>query len=1072
MKKLVRTFVEYPFYGKMVVVIFLVLGVLSYMNMRKSSFPMVETNTISVMVSYPGATPQQMDEGVTTLVENAIRGLPGIKEFSSQSMENMSRVTITARFGYDIDELLIDVKNAVDGISNFPRAAEKPRVSKRRSTAPAMFLSLVSNSDDRLEVNDIANRIEDDLLGSGEISQVGIYGLPSSRIEMAITIDETQLRRYNLSFSDVKNAISSNNLDIHGGTIRNPREQIKIVSRQRSVKAEDIRKIIVQTNKEGRVINLGDIAKVEKQFEEDPSVSYVKGELSATVFIQKLKTEDLEEISDFVKKYIDDFNQSHEKFRLEILHDFNENIDSQLSILISNGLLGIFLVIIMLTLLLNFRLSLWVAWGIPASFLGMFIVASSYGITINVISLVGMILIIGILVDDGIVIGENIFTHFERGKKPRLAAIDGTVEVLPAVFVSISTTMIAFAPLFFVEGHMEFLYVLAFVVIFALAFSLIEALFVLPAHVGNPRVLKESKRNHKASRYTNKIIHLLRERLYMPLLRRILSHKGFMLSIVTALIILTGGLMVSGKLPFTFFPPQPADMFSIDLALKPGVNRDITKEKLFFIEDKLYEVNEELMEEHGDTTSYVHTTSVYLGSSFDGSESGTHAGMIRVFLNPLEDTEVSDQTIKRALNKKIGEIPSAYKFAIGASGRFGAPVSISLLGYDMDELRKAQNELEEGLGNMDALFNITNNAQLGSQEIRLKLKPKAYTLGLTQTSLMNKVRNGFYGALAQRIQDGKDEIWFYVRYPRSNRETMGQLETMMIQTPAGEYPLTTVAEISKGRSLSRINGYNGRREIRVDAYLKDQGQAVPPILDYVEENILSDIMKEHPDLDYVYQGQRKDTQQQIDSMTKYFGIAFLIIVIVIMVYFKSFRQGMIILLTIPLGFMGAIWGHGIHGQAISMLSLWGMVALTGTIINDSVVFMAKYNQNLVQGSRVFDAAIEAARSRFRPLFLTTVTTFVGLMPLILEGSPDAQFLVPMAISVAYGILFGCLFILLTLPIMIVMFNKLQVRLKMLFGKKDATPESVEAAVINHQIDKRLEKEIKAEEEEKRKKYNE
>jgi len=366
---------------------------------------------------------------------------------------------------------------------------------------------------------------------------------------------------------------------------------------------------------------------------------------------------------------------------------------------------------------------------------------------------------------------------------------------------------------------------------------------------------------------------------------------------------------------------------------------------------------------------------------------------------------------------------------------------------------------------MDALFNITNNSQLGSQEIRLKLKPKAYTLGLTQATLMNEVRKGFYGGLAQRIQEGKDEIWFYVRYPRSNRKTIGQLENMMIRTPEGEYPLTTVAELTKARSLSTINGYNGQREIRVDAYLKDKSEAVPPILDHVESNILSGLQQKYPGLSYTFQGQRKDTQQQIDSMTKYFGVAFLVIVLIIMFYFKSFRQGMIILLTIPLGIMGAIWGHSIQGEPMSMLSLWGLVALTGTIINDSVVFVSKYNQTLVEGYRVFDAAMEAARARFRPLFLTTVTTFVSLMPLIQESSPDAQFLIPMAISVAYGILFGSIFILLTLPIQLVLFNRLQVRLKRLFGKKDVTPESVEAAVINHQIDKRLEKAIQQEEQE-------
>lgn len=1067
MKRIVKIFVEYPFYGKMVVAILLILGSISYMSLKKNSFPIVETNTINVMVSYPGATPQEMDEGVTTLIENAIRGIPGIKEFTSKSRENFSQVSIRAEFGYDIDELLIDIKNAVDGISNFPRDAEKPIVSKRRSTSPAMFLSLVSKADDRLAINDMANRIEDELLAKNSISQIGIYGLPSSRIEMAVTIDETQLRRYNLTLTDIQNAIQRNNMDIHGGTIRNPREQIKVVSRQRSVKAADIKDIVVQTSRNGRLIRIGDVADVELQYQEDPAESFVKGESSATVFIQKLKTEDLEEISEVVQSYKDKFNKNHDQYELRVLHDFNENIQSTLSILINNGLIGVLLVIIMLSLLLNFRLSLWVAWGIPASFLGMFIVAALYGLSINVISLVGMILIIGILVDDGIVIGENIFTHFEKGKSPRLAAIDGSMEVLPAVFTSITTTMIAFAPLFFIEGNMEILYAMGFVVVFSLVFSLVEGVFVLPGHVGNPHILNTRGKKTKASRFTTKVIHLLRDRMYMPLLRRILNHKGFMLSIVTALIIFTAGLLISGKLPFTFFPPQPADMFTIDLALKPGVNRDITKEKLFEIEKQLYEVNEELMEKHDDTSGFVRTSEVSLGSSFNGSESGTHAGMIRVFLHPLEDTKVSDQTVKRALNKKVGKIPEAYKFAIGASSRFGAPVSISLLGYDMDKLKKAQQELEDSLSQMDALFNITNNSQLGSQEIRLKLKPKAYTLGLSQATLMDEVRKGFYGALAQRIQEGKDEIWFYVRYPRSNRKTIGQLEQMMIQTPAGEYPLTTVAELTKARSLSTINGYNGKREIRVDAYLKDKTDAVPPILDYVETNVLSNLMEKYPGISYEYQGQKKDTQEQTQSMVKYFGVAFLVIVLIIMFYFKSFRQGMIILLTIPLGFMGAIWGHAIHGESVSMLSLWGLIALTGTIINDSVVFMSKYNRTLVEGYKVLDAVIEAARSRFRPLFLTTVTTTAGLMPLILEGSPDAQFLIPMAISVAYGILFGSIFILLTLPIQIVIFNRFQVGLKRLFGKKDVTPESVEAAVINHQIDQRLEKALREEEAQKK-----
>jgi multidrug efflux pump subunit AcrB len=338
-------------------------------------------------------------------------------------------------------------------------------------------------------------------------------------------------------------------------------------------------------------------------------------------------------------------------------------------------------------------------------------------------------------------------------------------------------------------------------------------------------------------------------------------------------------------------------------------------------------------------------------------------------------------------------------------------------------------------------------------------------MGLTQASLMRQVREGYYGGLAQRIQDGKDEIWFYVRYPENNRETIGQMENMLIRTPQGNYPLATVADMTMDRSLSMINGYNGQRVIRVDAYMKDERASVTPILNEVENNILPKILKKYPGMTYTHMGQKKDTQEQIQSLVKYFGLALLIIVLVIIIYFKSFMQGLIIILSIPLGIMGAIWGHSIHSEPLCMFSIWGLVAMTGVIINDSVIFVSRYNQLLIEGHKVFEAAIETAKSRFRPILLTTLTTTAGLMPLILEQSPEARFLSPMAMSVAYGILFGGFFILLTLPIQILISNELLVKTKKIFSKnkEDITPESVENAVINHQINQKLEQDIREEE---------
>ncbi len=1054
MKKILSAFVKYPFYGKMFIVILLVLGGIALMNMKKATFPMVESTTITVSVSYRGATPKEMEEGVATLVENAIRGIPGIKEFSSRSTENMSSVTITAVANYDMDELLSDVKNAVDGISNFPADAERPIVSKQRNKDMAMFLNLVSENSDLHELNQQANRIEDDLLATGFISQITINGIPQN-MELVVELDETKLRAYDLQMSEIQSAISSNNLDIFGGTIRNPREEIKVNLRQRSADIDDIKNIVVRTNADGKILTIGEIADVRLTFAETPNGSYSDGKRAVSIMIQKLMNEDLEQISDFVHQYIDEYNQTHATTKLSVTHDFMDNISTQLSTLVSNGILGVLLIIIMLSLLLNFRLSLWVAWGIPAGFLGMFIIAVIYGVTINMISLFGMILIIGILVDDGVVIGENIFTHYEMGKSPRRAAIDGTMEVLPAVFTSVVTTMIAFMPLFFVEGHLKMMQDMAFVVVAVLLISLFEALFVLPGHLANPAVLKPLNPKSaygKVRGQAERFIRFLNERLYLPALNKLVKNKSISIASVTALVIITGGLFLSGKIAFVFFPGQPADHFTIDLAMKPGTNEEITKERLFRIEEAVWEANKILKQQEGDTIDYVASTNVIVGNAFSGTESGTNAGMLYVFLNSLTDTDLTDDDIKQKVTELTKGLEGAYKYAVGASSRFGAPVSYSLLSYDNDELEAGRLAFEQELEKISSLYNITNNSQLGSQEIRLELKPEAYILGFNNATLMQQVRNGFYGGLAQRMQEGKDEVWVYVRYPHQNRETIGQLEKMMIHTQQGDFPLERLANISKARSLNTINRYNGRREIRVDAYMKDQSENISPILEDIDNVIIPKIEREYPGLTFEKQGQQKDSAEQMGSMVLYFGIAFLIIVLIIMIYFKSFSQGFMVLIMIPLGILGAVWGHAIHGEPVSMMSLWGFIALSGTIINDAIVFISRFNQNMVRGMKLMDAIIDTGKSRFRPILLTTLTTYVGLMPLILANNPDARFLVPMSISLAYGILFGTMFILLILPVVMLGFNQLNVSFHKIKGDKEANAESVEVAVINHNID--------------------
>ncbi|KXX72520.1 efflux RND transporter permease subunit [Flammeovirga sp. SJP92] len=1042
MKKLVTAFVEKPFYAHMSLLLIILLGGIATYSMRKASFPLIESRIITVTVMYQGASPKEMDEGVTTLIENEIRGIPGIKETRSVSAENVATVTVTTEAKADIDEVLTDVKNAVDGISNFPAGAEKPSVSKTRATTSAMFLDL--KGENLRDLKNYAQRIEDDFLASGKISQIAISGFPNT--EISVEVDEDLLRRYNISIDDIKTAISNNNLDITGGTIKNEREEIAVLARYRSSDPDKIKDIVVRATTDGRVIKVGDLADVHYQFADVPNAVWMNGKNAISIQISKLHTEDLQNISEYINEYKEEFNATHDDAELIIGFDFLSVVNTRLDTLVENGLLGIILVVITLSLFLSFRLSLWVAWGIPSSFLGMFIFASLMGVTLNMISLFGMILIIGILVDDGIVIGENIFTHYEMGKSPINAAIDGTMEVIPAVLTSVSTTIIAFFPFLFLESGLEMMAEMALVVILCLLFSLFEGMFLLPSHVSSPKVLtprKDESKFNKVRKALDRVIFTFRDKIYVPILRFLLDHKWFGISIPAAAIIITVGLIGGRVIELTFFPSPPGDFFNIDLALKPGIHQDTTKTYLMRYEDAVWEANEALKEEYNTDFEFFEHTFVSLGSAFSGSESGTHTGSVFVIMEDLTDSPIDASTIKAKVNEIIGEEPTARKLSVGANNMWGAPVSISLLGYNYDELEQASDFLKAELNEHTSLYNVMDNNQIGGQEIRLHLKPKAYALGFTEASLMSQVRNGFFGAEAQRLQVNKDEIRIYVRYKKENRNTLGDLERMRIRTVEGLYPLSLLADFNVTRGPVAINHYNGEKEIKVDAYMLNAQDPVIPIIEDLEKSVLPELEALYPSVRYEYQGQLKSSKEDSEELVNTYAIAFLLIIMILMLHFRSFTQAAIVLAMIPLGIIGAMWGHGIEGQTISMFSMLGMVALSGTIINDAVVYLSKFNQDLLSGMKFDDALINAGKSRFRPILLTTLTTTIGLYPMILETSPQSRFLVPVAISLAYGIMIGTVFILTILPVLVKVINDARRGKKWVLTGKKPSREEVE-----------------------------
>jgi len=1049
MRKLISTFIKFPFYANIIILILVFGGGFSLIKMKMSFFPEKSSRNIFVSVFYPGASPKEMDEGVTTRIEDAVRAIVGVKEITSTSSENSSFVNIETTGEYDIDEMLVDIKNAVDAISSMPSAAERPIIYKRRSMTQAMYLSLAGKTD--LEtLKEYAYEIEEDFLRSGFISQVSLQGYPP--VEISIEVTEETLLKYSLTFDEISKAVTFNNTDISGGMIKSDENEMLIRSRARNVDPNKIGEIILRANPDGSFLRIRDIADVKRKFADVPNKLRFNGQEAIQISINKLSNEDLQKISEYIKDYAEKFNKSHTDVSLNINFDFLSMLKSRLNLLYRNGGTGLLLVLIMLALFLNLRLSFWVAWGIPASFLAMFIIASLYGITINMISLFGMILVIGILVDDGIVIGENIFSHFEKGKSPMRAAVDGTMEVMPAVVTSVVTTIVAFSPLLLItQGGMEFMFEMAFVVIFSLIFSLAEAFFVLPAHLGNKKVLNRNKDRAGAGfrAKLDKIIAFMRERMYGKLLKIVIKWRWIVIVTPLALIILTAGLFGGGLIKATPFPAISFDFFSVDFAFKPGDGTKQTDEYLKNFDKIIWEVNDELMTEYNDTSNFIDYTFQILGTSFGGLENGSHAGQIMVGLRDMEGAPINSYDIRNRITEKIGEHPELERLKIDAANmRWGAPVSITLLGKDQEEITKAKEFLKQKMTEIKDLQNITDNNAAGKQEILIKLKPKAYFLGLNHNMISQQVRQGFYGGQAQRLQSGRDELRVWVRYPKSGRMTMGQFENMKIKTPMGNYPVSELIDFKIERGPVQIKRYNSSRQITVEAGVVSPDVMVPPIMEKIEKEFIPELKEKFPGITVDFRGQSQKSGDAMAEMMSYFIIAILIIVVILMIHFKSGWQALIVLMMIPLGWLGGVWGHGVEGYPVSMLSFFGLVALSGVIINDAVVFLSKYNSLLLEGKKVKEAVFEAGLSRFRPIVLTTITTSVGLYPLILERSFQAQMLIPMAVSLAYGVFIGTAFILMFFPVLILTLNDLRVYGRYLWTGKKPTPEEVEVVIKN------------------------
>jgi len=988
-------------------------------------FPEFELDLIYVSIPFRGATPADVEEGVVIRAEEAIFDLEGIKELRSTATEGSATITVELEKGFDARELLDDVKNRIDAISTFPGEVERPTYSLAKHRREVISVVVAGHLDER-ELRRYGERVRDDIAALPGVTQVELEGVRP--YEIAIEISENTLHQYGLTFTDVAEAIRRASLDLSAGSIKTSGGEILLRTKQQAYVQEDFASIVILTREDGTRLTLQDIASVRDGFEENPVITHFNGVPAVVVEVYRIGDQNAIDVADAVKAYVASAaTRFPATVKLSYWRDRSRIVKSRLNTLLKSAVQGGILIFVLLALFLRFSVAFWVCVGIPVAFMGSLALLPWLGGTINVISLFAFILVLGVVVDDAIVTGENIYTHLKRGENPADAVVSGTKEVAVPVTFGILTTVAAFLPLLMVEGVRGQLFAqIPFIVIPVLLFSLVESKLILPAHL---RHLDVSRPDPPLVRLQQKIANGLEQmiiRRYQPCLAAALRQRYFTLSLFVAVAIIVWGLISSGAINFVFFPRVQSETARASLVMPAGTPFETTRGNV----EGIARAAEQLRDEYIDAETGESVIKDYM--TFVGSAGGSGAGRSHVgrviyeITSPEERTlDVTSSQLVREWRDKIGVIPGAESLTFRAEiGRGGSPLAVQLSGNTIEDLVSMAREVKARLREYPGVFDVDDNFETGKEEVQLAIKPEAELLGLSATDLARQVRQAFFGEQAQRIQRGRDDVRVMVRYPKGERRSIENLQSMRIRTPSGvEVPFAEVADIKMGRSYANIKRVDRRRVVDVYADVNKETTNVESIkadlLDY-----LRTLQARYPTVSFSLVGEAQEQRESFSSLG--IGLAFVLFVIyaLLAIPFKSYGQPLIVMSVIPFGVVGAILGHMLLGMNLSILSLMGMLALIGVVVNDSLVLVDYVNRRRHEGMSTIDAVRTAGVARFRAVMLTSLTTFAGLAPLIFEKSTQAQFLIPMAVSLGFGVLFATVITLVLVPINYVILDDL------------------------------------------------
>jgi len=1034
MKKVLGAFARNTVFANILLILIFLAGGIATFSMLRENFPEFSLDMIVISVSYPGADPEEIEEGISRKIEEAIEDIEGIKLYTTESHENIGTTLIEVKENFDSNDVLDKVRTKVDAISTFPVDAEKPVINELILKDPVLLLYVSGKMSER-RIKEWSEDIKDELQMLPEVSQVAIFG--SREYEIGIEVSEERLREYGLSFSVVTDAVRRSSLNLSGGTIRTRGEEIRLRTIGRKYTGEELASIVVMARPEGDIVTLDRVAHIKDGFEEDPISAIINGEQSLLVIVQKTKEEDALKISEAVHQYLSKKQaQLPKEANLKVLYDNTEMLRSRIDLLTRNGIIGLSIVFLLLWIFLNARLSFWGGMGIPISIAGALAILWAIGGTINMISLFGLIMVLGIVVDDAIVVGEAIYVHRKLGEPPLKAAVEGVSEVGMPVFAAVVTTIVAFIPLFYISGIMgKFISILPAVVIACLSISLVECLFLLPAHLSHLPDLNKEDQN--LNRFTRKIeaMHRLTssglewfiEHMYKPFLSKALHWRYISFSIAISILLLTFGLMKGGILKFEVFPEIDGFIITSTIEFPNGTPPEVTRKAVEQVDAALLKLAEKTKTKSGDPM--IEDRLAIVGQTLGQvPENGPNYGAVQGILLDSERRGVHTKDLMVAWEKEIGPIPGikSLTFSGMETGPPGEPIEVWLQGQDMQKILSAADELIERLRKFDGVFQIRSDFSSGKNEMRFELKPEARTLGLTVEDLARQIFTGYYGDEAIRLQRGRDDIRVKVRYTADERSRVSDLEQVRIRTRTGhEVPLMSVANISFSPGFSTITRTNGMRRVMVSAGLDTKKANASEIFSELSSGFFEQLTRKYPGLNISAQGEQKKMRESLGSLKVGFPLAVLGIFIIIATTFRSYIQPIVILFTIPFGIIGAVMGHLLLGYNLSIMSIFGMVALTGVVVNDAIVMIERINENIAKGMSFFEAIVSGGGRRFRAIFLTTLSTVGGLMPLIMETDLQAKFLIPMALSIAAGVAFATILTLVLIPSLLTILNDLR-----------------------------------------------